>query len=288
MKKAVTGAFEMTAAMAISGTIGWFVVRSGQPVVALLFWRCVFGGAGLLPFCIAFGHLRRMQKRQFALAAGGGLAIALNWVLIFESFSHVPISVATAVYNTQPFILLGFGMAFLGERITAARLAWLALAFGGVVAIALGQPAVAAAGGDYPLGILLSIGAAFLYALAALATKKLDGTAPQLITLIHVGVGAVVFAPWGMRADFPVDATAWSSLAAMGFIYTALVFILLHSAIQKLPTAVTGALSFIYPVVAMITDVVAFDQRLSAAQWTGAAAILAGAVGIQLRDTRTG
>lgn len=277
----------MTAAMAISGTIGWFVVRSGQTVVNLLFWRCVFGAVGLLPFCLAFGYVRRIPKRDFALAAGGALAIAFNWVLIFEAFSHVPISVATAVYNTQPFMLLAFGAAFLDERITTARLAWLSLAFCGVLMIANGKPSLAAAGSDYSLGILMSIGAAFLYALAALTTKKLDGTPPQLITLIHVCVGAVVFAPWALRAEFPVTGSAWSSFAAMGFIYTALVFILLYSAIQKLPTAVTGALSFIYPIVAMITDFIAFDQRLSAAQWTGAAAILVGALGVQLQGTRT-
>jgi hypothetical protein len=34
------GSFEMTAAMLISGTIGWFVLVSGQPVLDVVFWRC--------------------------------------------------------------------------------------------------------------------------------------------------------------------------------------------------------------------------------------------------------
>lgn len=287
MNRTLTGALEMAAAMAISGTIGWFVVWSGQAVIDLLFWRCVFGVAGILPFCFVFGHLRRMRKRDFALAAAGGFAISLNWVLIFESFSHVSVSVATAVYNTQPFILLAFGIVFLGETVTRGRLAWLALAFCGVLMIIQGKASAPMAGSNYSLGILMSLGAAVFYALAAFVTKKLDGTPPLLITLIHVSVGAVVFAPWALKAELPATSMAWSTFAVMGLIYTALVFILLYSAIQKLPTAVSGALSFIYPVVAMITDFVAFDQRLSATQWAGAAAILTAAAGIQSQRTPT-
>ena len=52
------GSFEMTAAMLISGTIGWFVLVSGQPVLDVVFWRCVFGAGTLLLICAIFGFLR--------------------------------------------------------------------------------------------------------------------------------------------------------------------------------------------------------------------------------------
>ena len=58
MQTQLRGALEMSAAMAISGTIGWFVVRSGQPLADLIFWRCVFGGATLLAVCAAMDMLR--------------------------------------------------------------------------------------------------------------------------------------------------------------------------------------------------------------------------------------
>jgi hypothetical protein len=54
----VRGTVEMTAAMMISGTIGWFVVISGQPVMDVVFWRCVFGAITLLIVCAARGLLR--------------------------------------------------------------------------------------------------------------------------------------------------------------------------------------------------------------------------------------
>ena len=42
------GTLEMISAMLICGTIGWLVVVSGQPVLDVVFWRCVFGAATLL------------------------------------------------------------------------------------------------------------------------------------------------------------------------------------------------------------------------------------------------
>lgn len=53
------GTLEMTSAMLICGTIGWLVLLSGQPVLDVVFWRCVFGFATLLVACAALGFLRR-------------------------------------------------------------------------------------------------------------------------------------------------------------------------------------------------------------------------------------
>ncbi len=58
-------------------------------------------------------------------------------------------------------------------------------------------------------------------------------------------------------------------------------YVLLYGAIQKLPTALTGALSFIYPVAAILVDWLVFEHRLSLAQWLGVAAILLAAAGMQ-------
>ena len=100
------GSFEMTAAMLISGTIGWFVLVSGQPVLDVVFWRCVIGAPVLLVVCAALSMLRgTLTPRLLAFAALGGVAIVLNWLLLFAAYSRASIAIATAVYNTQPFIL---------------------------------------------------------------------------------------------------------------------------------------------------------------------------------------
>lgn len=284
MRVGVRGMAEMTAAMTISGTIGWFVVLSGQPVLDVVFWRCVFGAATLLVICAALGCLRRgvMTWRQFAIAVAGGVAIVLNWLLLFGSYTHASIAIATAVYNTQPFMLVALGMLFMGERPTWTSLAWLGLAFCGVLLIIQAKPNASYLSADYATGIALALGAAFFYALAAIAAKALKGVPPHLIALVQVTVGILMIAPLGAFNAPPATAGSWAILVALGVVHTGLMYILLYGAIQKLPTGMIGALSFIYPIAAIVVDVLAFDHRLHPAQLAGAAAILLGAAGMTL------
>ena len=289
MQTQLRGALEMSAAMAISGTIGWFVVHFDQPLADLLFWRCVFGAATLLVVCFALGLLKRgIAPRKFALAALGGVALVVNWVLIFASFSRASISIATAVYNTQPFMLVALGALLLSERLTAMKAIWLCIAFAGVVLVAQAKSGGGADGSSYLIGVLMALGAAFCYAVAAIVAKKLDGIAPHLIALIQVCVGIVLLAPFAHLKTLPADAATWGVHLTMGVVYTGLVFVLLYGALQKLSTPVAGALSFIYPLVAIGVDYVAFGQRLGALQLVGAAAILIAAAGMTFGWTLPG
>ncbi len=279
-----SGSMQMTAAMLISGTIGWFVVMSGQPVSGVVFWRCLFGAISLLVVCAAMGLLKpgTIGLRAFTIAVFGGVAIVFNWLLLFGAYGHTSISVATTVYNTQPFMLLGLGALFLGDRITAAKLFWLVLAFIGMIGIVEGKPQVAGAGGDYAIGIAMALGAAFFYALAALAAKWLKGTPPHLIALIQVSAGVVMLAPMTDFSALPYDSATWSLLVTLGVVHTGLMYVLLYGAIQKLPIHLTGALSFLCPIAAIVVDRVAFGHALQPLQIAGAAIILLAAAGMNL------
>lgn len=277
------GSLEMTAAMLISGTIGWFVLVSGQPVLEVVFWRCVFGAGTLLLICAALGLLKPgiLTRTTFLLAVASGVAIVGNWVLLFASYSRASIAIGTAVYNVQPFMLVGLAAVFLGEKITLPKMTWLSLAFLGMLAIVSAHGSGQGGAGNYLQGIGLALGAAFLYAVAALIIKRLSGTPPHLIALIQVVTGIVLLAPWVGGRGLPAETSALASLVTLGIVHTGLMYVLLYSAIQRLPTALTGALSFIYPIAAILVDWVAFDHRLTPLQWLGVAAILLAAAGMQ-------
>ncbi|QKJ36207.1 DMT family transporter [Pseudomonas sp. MPDS] len=277
------GSLEMTAAMLISGTIGWFVLVSGVPVLDVVFWRCVFGAATLLLICAGFGFLRPglLTRTTFLLAVLSGVAIVGNWVLLFASYSRASIAIGTAVYNVQPFMLVGLAALLLGEKITAQKLFWLAVSFLGMLAIVSAHGEQGQGGGDYLTGIALALGAALLYAIAALIIKHLTGTPPHLIALIQVSTGVLLLAPWANFSALPQQPEAWASLVTLGMVHTGVMYVLLYSAIQRLPTAVTGALSFIYPIAAIFVDWFAFGHRLELLQWLGVVAILLAAAGMQ-------
>lgn len=277
------GSLEMVAAMLISGTIGWFVMLSGLPVIDVVFWRCVFGAVTLLLVCALMGFLRPglLTRITVLLAMASGVAIVGNWLLLFASYSRASIAIGTAVYNVQPFMLVGLAALFLGEKLTVQKLAWLSVSFMGMLAIVSAHGSQEQSGEDYLLGIGMALAAAFLYAIAALIIKKLKGVPPHLIALIQVSVGVLMLAPLADLSSLPQGDNVWSILITLGVVHTGGMYVLLYGAIQKLPTALTGALSFIYPIAAIAVDWIAFDHQLNILQWVGVAAILLAAAGMQ-------
>ncbi|ATU92638.1 DMT family transporter [Phyllobacterium zundukense] len=278
------GSVEMTAAMIISGTIGWFVLMSGQPVLSVVFWRCAIGAVTLLAVCAALGLLRPdvISLKLFGLAVIGGVAIVLNWVLLFAAYPRASIAIATTVYNVQPFMLVGLGALIFKEKLTVTKLFWLGFAFAGMLLIVQAKPGGTYSGSDYMTGIALSLGAAFLYAIASIVAKQLKGTPPHLIALIQVSVGIVMLAPLADFTTLPQGAGEWMSIVTIGVVHTGLMYILLYSAIQRLPTHITGSLSFIYPIAAILVDYIAFGHALQPSQLIGSAVILIAAAGTSL------
>ena len=277
------GSWEMVAAMLISGTIGWFVLVSGVPVVEVVFWRCVIGALTLLVVCWLLGYLRLdlLDYTKLGLAMLSGVAIVGNWLLLFESYARASISISTAVYNVQPFMLVMLAAVFLGEKITVQKLAWLSVAFVGMLAIVTAHGDQSNTGDDYLVGVALALGAALLYAIAALIIKRLKEVPPHLMALIQVTTGALLLAPLMQWHSLSASMDAWAALLTLGVVHTGLMYVLLYGAIQKLPTAITGALSFVYPIAAIFVDWIAFGHRLGWLQWLGVAAILLAAAGLQ-------
>lgn len=281
MKTKTRGAVQMILAMTISGTVGWPVLVLGQPPATVVFWRCAFGALAMLATCAALGQLKQgaINRRQLAFAILGGIALVLNWTLLFAAYQHASIAVATVTYHVQPFMLVALGALLFGEKLTADRLGWLLLAFAGMVLIVAGRQN-GGSGDGYLLGVALALGAALMYAIAAAIVKQLAALPPQLIVLIQLTVGALAQAPFAGLATPPAAPLDWLLLATLGLVHTGLMSTLLYGAIQKIPTALVGALSFIYPAVAIVVDWAVFGHRLSLLQLLGTLAILGAAAGM--------
>ncbi|AVJ27727.1 DMT family transporter [Achromobacter spanius] len=282
-----TGLLQMAAAMTLSGTLGVFVLESGQSAWNVVFFRCVFGALSLFLYCWARGLLKPglFTPKTLALALIAGAALVLNWVLLFSAYRLASISLATAVYNVQPFFLIGLGVLFLGERPSRGKVAWSLVAFAGLLLVLRLGDAGAAGGGAYLSGLMLGLGAAALYGITAIIVKRLKGIPPQVLALVQVTLGAVMLLPMADFNALPAQPVQWGYLVALGLIHTCLMYILMYSAIQKLPTTSTAALSFIYPAVAILLDFVVYGHRMDLTQVAGVALIFLAAAAVSLNWT---
>lgn len=280
MAHTVTGVWQMSLAMIISGSIGVFVLLSGLPVIDVVFWRCLIGALTLLGFIyLSRRPFSQLTRLTLLLAILGGIALVINWLLLFAAYARISIGMATVVYNTQPFMLVLMGM-LAGERVALVKWGWLTLAFFGVV-ILLSSELMQAHGSQLATGIALALGAAFFYALTAMIARKLRPLAPEHIAFIQVIVGTIMLLPLVHAPDFTA-AFPWRYLLILGIVHTGMMYQLLYSAIQKLPTPITGSLSFIYPLVAMVVDYLVFHHALTPVQLIGGLLILLAAAGNNL------
>ena len=87
--------------------------------------------------------------------------------------------------------------------------------------------------------------------------------------------GVVMLLPFASRPSFSGD-FPWPILLTLGIVHTGIMYQLLYSAIQKLPTPITGSLSFI------VVDNLVFGHSLNLTQLAGGALILFAAAGNNL------
>lgn len=273
------GRLEMVAAMIMMGTVGIFVVESGQTAQNAVFFRCAFGAFFLALYCHARGFFRnaKLSLETLALVALSGVFLVSNWILLFASFSFASISTSTVIYHTQPFFFVLIGAAVFREKISPAKIPLLLTAFAGVVLVSLVDPgAMSAISQEQVRGAIYALAAAALWAISAIIVKKIQGIRPHMIALIQVIVGIFVLYPFASPESAAAHATPaqWACLATLGAVHTCLTYILMYSSYRKLSTLVIAVLTFIYPAVAIVADFMLYDIALTTSQWLGVFLIL--------------
>ncbi len=223
-----------------------------------------------------------LTRTTFLLAVLSGVAIVGNWVLLFASYSRASIAIGTAVYNVQPFMLVGLAALFLNEKITLQKLFWLGISFLGMLAIVSAHGEQGEGGNDYLMGIALALGGCI-----SVRDCRADHQTPDRYTTASDCVDPGLHRRAVARAlcAFLGDTANPQCLGQPGDTghraYRFDVCVALRRDSKKLPTALTGALSFIYPIAAIFVDWFAFGHRLEPLQWIGVAAILLAAAGMQ-------
>lgn len=277
-------ALQLGLALAVSGTVGAFVLEAGVDSFTTVFWRCAFGAAFLALWSLAFGYLpdRNVQWRNVMLSALAGAFLALCWACLFSGFKMTSIATATIVFQSYPFLLVLAGIVFLGERATLDQFAWLVLAFIGVplASGALGQSMMG--GKDWLTGVALTFVAAACYVVTTLAVRSIKNQRPELTMLYQALVGAVLLS---FAANFhqTISLPSWGWLVGIGVIHSGLVMVAMYATYQQLSTAVIAIMNFIYPAVAIVIDWLIYGHPLGPVQLLGIALIVVATLGVNLR-----
>ena len=112
-------------AMLIYGSIGVFRRHIPLSSAALACARGLIGGLFLWAFA-AFTRSTprlRVDRKSIPPLALAGLALGVNWMLLFEAYRYTTIAIATLCYAMQPVILIALSPLVFGEAITLKKAA---------------------------------------------------------------------------------------------------------------------------------------------------------------------
>lgn len=278
MKKIFNARMLLILSMAIFGTIGLFRknidVSSGELAFYRAFLATVFIGLFLLVTKnkIPFGKI----KKQIPVLIISGIAMAFNWIFLFEAYNYTTVSVATLSYYFAPVIVTVLCPILFKEKMGIKQWICFFMSTLGIVLITgIGEMG---AENDHFKGILFGLGAAVLYASVILLnkfTKEVDGIHRTFIQF--VAAVAVLF-PYVMLTDGinvgKLDTKGFVLLLTVGLVHTGITYCMYFSSLKELSGQKAAILSYIDPLVAVLCSVLILHEPMTVSQIIGGVLIL--------------
>ena len=268
----------MAAAMAIFGTISLFVkhipLGSGELVLYRALLACLVISLFLLlrrqPIPVA--HIRR----ELPLLLLSGVAVGVNWLLLFQAYRYTTVSIATLSYYFAPVLVTIACPILFHEKLTGRQLLCFVMSTLGLVLII--GPQGLSQDGTHLLGIGFGLGAAVFYAAAVLMNKALKltgGIHRTLIQFVGASLALLVCIPMsgGFHLD-TLDTAGWICLLILGVVHTGFAYCLYFSSLKDLSGQEASILSYIDPLVAVVVSVAVLKEGISPLQILGGVLIL--------------
>ena len=162
-------------------------LAADYPVTQIVWARFFFHFAIMAPIVLYRYGAGALRPRQPGLQVVRGGFLLMATILFFTAIAVMPIADALALLFISPMVVTALSPMLLGEQVGIRR--WTAVIVGFLGALIILRPGL----GATQAGSFLAIGAGCAFAFYTLATRRLSGSAPPLVTLVYTAVlGAAV------------------------------------------------------------------------------------------------
>ncbi len=267
----------MIVAMAIFGTLGIFVRNISVSSGELALYRAILATILILVFLFVTKQKIQFEKikKEIPLLLASGIALGINWILLFEAYKYTTVSVATLSYYFAPVIVTIVCPVLFKEKLTGKQAVCFVMSTLGIVLIT-GIGSVH--GGKDFLGILCGLGAAVFYASVVLLNKYIKNVEGIHRTCLQFLAAIFVLFPYVLLTSGVtvgnLDNIGWINLFIVGFVHTGVTYCLYFSSLKELPGQKAAILSYIDPLVAVIISVTILGEPMSLWQVVGGVLIL--------------
>ena len=278
MKKLKKPKLLIIVSMIVFGTIGLFVkfipLSSGE--IAL--YRAILAII-LLGLVIIITKQKinfKTLKKDLPLLIISGIAMGINWILLFEAYNYTTVSVATLSYYFAPVLVMIISPLLFKEKLSLKQIICFVMSTIGLILLTgIGDVTT---GQDHLKGILLGVLAAVFYATVIILNKFIKGvsginrTFLQFIGSIFVLLPYVIFTNGFNIID--ITTIGLINLLIVGLIHTGVCYCLYFSSLKELKGQDVAILSYIDPLVAVIVSLIFLKESMSLLQIIGGLLIL--------------
>ena len=277
MKHTKSARLMLIVSMAIFGTLAPFVRRISVSSGELALYRAVMAAALLGAFLLVTRQRIPCKglDKDLPLLLLSGVAMGVNWILLFEAYKYTTVSAATLSYYFAPVIVTAASPFLFREKLTGTQILCFVMSTIGLVLVNGGA---ALGGGNDLLGVLFGLGAAVFYACVILLNKFIKGVAGIHRTFLQFLAAIAILIPYvafrgGMHLG-TLDGEGWLCLLVVGLVHTGVTYCLYFSALKELPGQEAAILSYIDPLVAVVISVLVLGEPMTWTQLVGGAMIL--------------
>lgn len=267
-----------------NGIIASFIALDSLQIVLL---RTFLGSILLLfLFLITGGKFTFHKKlKQFVFLLVSGTAMGISWMLLYEAYTRVGVSIATLLYYCGPVIVMILSPIVFKEKMTATKITGFILVVVGVFFVN-GQLSTEE---KDSFGIVCALLSAVTYSFMVMFNKKakdITGIENSLLQLIisFLTVFCIIGLKQGMV--FHVAAESIVPILVLGLINTGIGCYFYFSSIDGLPVQSVAVLGYIEPLSAVFLSAIFLNEKMTPFQILGGGLILGGAMLGELLKTK--
>lgn len=256
------------------------LLRVFAPIEILLI-RFVIGYAAL--WCVRPHRLKTADKKQeWYFAAAGLCGITLYYLLENIALTYTLASNVGVIISIAPFFTAIFAWMFLRDRRPDIRFfLGFFMAMAGIALLSFGKDASLQVN---PIGDLLGVAAAVIWAAYAILTKKISGFGYDIILTTRriFFYGLLFMVPISLVLGVHVEIQNLAvggvlpNLLFLGIGASALCFVTWNTAVKHLGSVKTSVYIYMVPVITAVTSAVILHETLTATAVCGIVLTLAG------------
>lgn len=272
--------FRIIISMLIWGTIGVFVREISLSSLEIAFFRALIGSVflGSVSLITKVKIEREILKKNLWFLIFSGIALGINWILLFQAMKYTTISNAILSYYFAPVFIIIFSAILFKEKIASRNIFYLMVSIIGLFLIMKSNDMIIIEGYNHIKGILYGLGGAVIYAVIVILNKSIKGLSGIHTTLVQLAIATLALVPFVVGNDSSqissLDTRAWIFIITLGIVHTGIAYFLYFSSIKNVKGKTVALLSYLDPIMAITISFLFLGESMNIFQIIGGILIL--------------